>query len=48
MYKNNLIADNKIITTMFKSFAIVMLPYLTFMMAKVKIKLSYFFPNSHG
>ena len=34
---------------MFNIFAIVMLPYLTFTTAKVKIKLlSHFFPNSHG
>ena len=54
MYKNNLIAENEIITTasdsfMLKIFAVVILPYLTFTMTKVKIKLpSYFFPNSHG
>ena len=50
---NNLIAENKIITTSdsfhVKIFAAVMPPHLTFTTAKVKIKLlSYFFPNSHG
>ena len=43
VYKNNLIAENKIINAS-EIFAVVMLLYLTFTMAKVKIKLpSYFF-----
>ena len=43
VYKNNLIAENKIITAS-EIFAVVMPPYLTFTTAKVKIKLpSYFF-----
>ena len=54
MYKNNLIAENKIIITTsdsfcLKIFAVVMPPYLTFTTANVKIKLpSYIFSNSHG
>ena len=51
MYKNNLIAENKIIITTSDSFHVqkFMPPYLTFTTAKVKIKLpSYFFPNAHG
>ena len=50
MYKNNLIAENKIITTSdsfhvsFPFFAVVMPPYLALPTAEVKIKLlSYFF-----
>ena len=57
MYKNSIIAENKIITTSdsFHSFhssqflLFAMPPYRTFTTAKVKKKLpSYFFPNSHG
>ena len=43
------IADTKNNNFFTKLFAIVMLLYLTFTMAKFKIKLLfYFFPNSHG
>ena len=45
MHKNNLIAENRIIITTsdsfcFKVFAVVMLQYLTFTMAKVNIAFS--------
>ena len=52
MYKSNLIAENKILITtgnVMLYLTVVMLLYLTFTTAKVKIKLpSYFFPNFHG